>query len=301
LNRFDKRKPPSFMTPEERDYEEAKRRILKAKENKSVELVLSKLSDLTRFPPELAKLISLQSLDLSDCGRLSGDLSPLAALTSLQSLNLSYCLGVRRFAPLESLLPSLKELSLFGCKLEDLPPEVCGESPYQNVLDKVRAHLRGHNEFASTLMIETRTIDDDSLSELRQAYRQKNLTLYLGAGVSLASGLPSWDQLVLTMYYGAISTDWKARWRPYPNYLYAIAEWQLNRGHEPLEITARKIRQCYKNDAEFVEELRSTLYAGFAQEGPGFWQYPNIRQLREGNPTLDGVAELCDQSQREGT
>jgi hypothetical protein len=28
------------MTPEERDYEEAKRRILKAKENKSVELVL---------------------------------------------------------------------------------------------------------------------------------------------------------------------------------------------------------------------------------------------------------------------
>jgi internalin A len=69
----------------------------------------------------LAGLISLQSLDLSWCYGLSGDLSPMANLTSLQSLKLNYCRGVYRFGPLESLLPTLKNLSLLGCELDDLP------------------------------------------------------------------------------------------------------------------------------------------------------------------------------------
>ena len=54
------------MTPEEeRDYQEALRRIKEAEENKSVELDLDGLSNLTRFPPELADLASLQSLQQS--------------------------------------------------------------------------------------------------------------------------------------------------------------------------------------------------------------------------------------------
>jgi len=50
------------------------------------------------------------------------------------------CLGIRWFAPLESLLPTLKELYLADCRLEDLPPEVCGEAYNENVLAEVRAH-----------------------------------------------------------------------------------------------------------------------------------------------------------------
>jgi len=92
------------------------------------------LSDLS----PLAALTSLQSLNLSGCEQLSGDLSPLSGLTSLQYLNLSNCLG--KFAPFESLLPTLQELRLFGCKLDDLPPEIYGERENENVLDKVRAH-----------------------------------------------------------------------------------------------------------------------------------------------------------------
>jgi hypothetical protein len=65
----------------------------------------------------LASLTSLQSLITGHGQLLNGDLSPLAGLTSLQELNLSRCIGVRRFAPLESLLPTLKGLSLFGCRL----------------------------------------------------------------------------------------------------------------------------------------------------------------------------------------
>ena len=94
-----------------------------------------RLSDVS----PLAGFISLQWLDLSGCEQLR-DLSPLAGLTSLQTLGLDRCLGVRRFALLESLLPTLKKLRLFGCKLHDLPPEVCGETHDENVLDKVRAH-----------------------------------------------------------------------------------------------------------------------------------------------------------------
>jgi hypothetical protein len=56
---------------QERDYQEALRRIKEAEDNKSVELDLSGLSYLTQLPPELASLSSLQSLDLSVCYQLS--------------------------------------------------------------------------------------------------------------------------------------------------------------------------------------------------------------------------------------
>jgi internalin A len=100
------------------------------------ELNLSGCKQLSGDLSPLAGLTSLQELNLSECEQFS-DLSPLATLTSLQWLNLDDCRGFRRFTPLESLLPTLKDLCLFGCKLDDLPPEVCG---YENVLDKVRAH-----------------------------------------------------------------------------------------------------------------------------------------------------------------
>jgi hypothetical protein len=61
-------------------------------------------------------------------------------LSLLKWLNRSCCFGIRRFAPLESLLPTLSKLSLFACNFDDLPQEVCGESWDEDVLDKVRAH-----------------------------------------------------------------------------------------------------------------------------------------------------------------
>jgi Leucine-rich repeat (LRR) protein len=99
------------------------RRIREAEKTGAIELNLSGRKDgkdtgletLNRLPPELE------------------------GLTSLQSLDLNRCLGIRRFAPLESLLPRLKELVLSGCQFDDLPHEVCGER-YENVLVKVRAH-----------------------------------------------------------------------------------------------------------------------------------------------------------------
>ena len=134
-----------------------------------------------------------------------------------------------------------------------------------------------------------------SINILRQAYQDRNLTLYLGAGVSIGSGLPSWDALVLAMYFKVMDQQRLGRWRPFPNYLFAIAEWQLQHLQEPLEISARKIRSYFKNDQQaFLSLLRETLYEGFRQRDEGQLLIPSSLDLRQGNPTLKGVAELCD-------
>jgi internalin A len=102
-------------------------------------LILAHCRNLSGDLAPLADLTSLQTLFLIACEQLS-DLSPLAGLSSLKTLRLDECVGVRLFAPLESLLPTFGQLSLFRCGLDDLPPEVCGERQGENVLDKVRAH-----------------------------------------------------------------------------------------------------------------------------------------------------------------
>ena len=84
------------MTPEEA-YQEALRRIREAERTGALELDLSYFS-LNRLTPELARLTSLQSLNLSYCLQLGDNLSPLASLSSLQSLNLAL-LSAQRLIP----------------------------------------------------------------------------------------------------------------------------------------------------------------------------------------------------------
>jgi len=43
---------------------------------------------------------------------------------------------------------------------------------------------------------ELHTINSDALSELHQAWISERLTIIVGAGASISSGLPSWDQLL---------------------------------------------------------------------------------------------------------
>jgi hypothetical protein len=98
------------------------------------------------------------------------------------------------------------------------------------------------------------------------------------------------------MYFAAISEENMRGWRPFSNYLFSIAEWHLKRGHEPLEITARKIRKYYPDQAECLEKLRFTLYEGFIEPGLNSLQAIPHRELRAANPTLDAVARLCASS-----
>ena len=120
-----------------------------------------------------------------------------------------------------------------------------------------------------------------SISALSEAFQRGDPALYLGAGVSVANGLPPWDKLVLAMYFAAISPQEMRGTRPFPNYLFAIAEWHLNRAHEPLDITARRIRKYYEQDEDFFMNLRRTLYAGYANsDGGGGFQSLEQQSLR---------------------
>ena len=144
--------------------------------------------------------------------------------------------------------------------------------------------------------------NEDAIRQLREAYRRNNLTLYLGAGVSVDSRLPTWEKLVLAMFFSTISEEELGGWRPFPNYLFAIAEWYLANGSEPLEITARKLRKYYRktddrDEEGFLKRLHQTLYAGYLDQYSPSPDYLDRSLIRDKNRTLDAVARLCESSQ----
>src|SRR5580765_8251075 len=94
---------------------------------------------------------------------------------------------------------------------------------------------------------------EQSLQRLRSAYGARDLTLYVGAGLSVGNGLPTWERLVLAMYFIAINQDELIGSSIFRNYLFAVAEWHLDLRHEPLEITARKIWNHYEDSNEFMQ------------------------------------------------
>jgi hypothetical protein len=170
---------------------------------------------------------------------------------------------------------------------------------------RLRGSLGFPSEFAqkrepSASNVTNQESEAEAMRELRAAFRAGELALYLGAGVSAANGLPNWNRLVLAMYFAATHGDWKYDWRPFPNYLFAIAEWQLGRSPEPPEITAQKIRQLYENQTEFLEDLHDTLYAGFRIPGSDTFLQPSATDLLRGNTTLKAVVELLRRGQRTG-
>lgn len=87
----------------------------------------------------LATLRQLTYLSLGLCLRIS-DLTPLATLRRLTYLNLDSCIGVRSFDPIRPLLSHLQKLYLAGCYFHDLPRQICGETDFENVINKVRAY-----------------------------------------------------------------------------------------------------------------------------------------------------------------
>jgi hypothetical protein len=139
-------------------------------------------------------------------------------------------------------------------------------------------------------------ISKDYLPVLKKAFEHGNLTLYLGAGVSKPSGLPSWEELVQTLYFSTLEDESFIRdIRPYPNYLFALAEWVLKQKNEPLDIVIRKIKQWYEGK-DFMRMMCNTLYAGFGRETYGV----NLQGLPEficnNNKTLNAIIDCCCKS-----
>ena len=130
------------------------------------------------------------------------------------------------------------------------------------------------------------------LAPIAKAFERGRLTLYLGAGASVPSGLPTWQRLVWAMYFDMLRENNEG---VYSNYLHAVAEWMLQKSPDPLEITAQKIRRRYGDeDAAFRESLRRQLYNGFCAGDRYF--APERSKLRRGNGTLRAIARLVERS-----
>jgi SIR2-like domain len=139
---------------------------------------------------------------------------------------------------------------------------------------------------------------NEPLARLRNAFAAGRLTLYVGAGLSLASGLPSWNTLIATLYYSAVMADWIQPWKPYPNYLFALAEWLLKQSGEAPEVVAGKVASYYEqptngeSNSRFEQDFLRILYSPWEQAG--IIQTPPSAALRNGNGLLDAVANLCE-------
>jgi len=132
---------------------------------------------------------------------------------------------------------------------------------------------------------------------LQKAFQQGRISLYLGAGVSKASGLPSWEEFVQALYFSTLNDEsYIHEIRPYPNYLFALAEWVLKQKNEPLDIVIRKIKQWYEGK-DFIGMMSKTLYAGLNKENFGDSVDPYLLdELLSQNTTLNAVVECCKRS-----
>jgi hypothetical protein len=133
----------------------------------------------------------------------------------------------------------------------------------------------------------------EPLEALQRDFQRGRLTLYLGAGVSRDSGLPSWSTLIASLYYAAVDADWSPRWLAYPNYLYALGEWLLKKSGEPPEVIAGRIDTYFEQRSEFAKKLEEALYLPWRQTYRS-GQTPPPAKLRSGNLLLKAVAELCE-------
>ncbi len=135
-------------------------------------------------------------------------------------------------------------------------------------------------------------LSNNARKALCEAFHNQNLSLYLGAGVSAGSQLPTWEKLVVSMYFAIVTEQKMAGWRPFPNYLFAISEWFLGKLREPLEVTARKTRGLYRDDAEGEKQFRAAVQQALYGIDPTN-EALSVPQT-DANHTLSAVAELCD-------
>lgn len=136
--------------------------------------------------------------------------------------------------------------------------------------------------------------------KLRHSFSNKNITLYLGAGTSIGSGLPNWEKLVLSMYFSTVSQQKMDNMRPYANYLYSISEWYLKSNPEPLEITARKLRTHLKTnhdlEQDFITSLHENLYMNLIDEEGRPKSSITAEFLSTKNSSLSSISKLCKKS-----
>jgi hypothetical protein len=128
---------------------------------------------------------------------------------------------------------------------------------------------------------------------LRDAFKQRRLTLFVGAGVSMASGLPGWRGLLTNVFVNSARGGLPDLTMDLIDA--AIAEWFFKQGDAPLEILGRKIRASFgRQTSNMLDNLRRFLYFGTDLDWIQHRTLDAIRRdvLRQ-NPTLKAIVTLC--------
>jgi hypothetical protein len=109
-------------------------------------------------------------------------------------------------------------------------------------------------------------INPSDLKGLQTAWQDKRLVIFLGAGVSLPYGLPSWRNLVLDLLFEQVAHT-RALGTLWPHYRRALAEWMMDYfDYNPL-VLGRMIERDIRKHPErnrnrsFMEQLQARLYA----------------------------------------
>jgi len=154
---------------------------------------------------------------------------------------------------------------------------------------------RKQHSFKNEVLAMIAGMQAGTVRELRRAFDEGRLSLFLGAGCSVASGLPTWDRLVTQLYVNGIARKLGRHLRV-PGLVPAVGRWAFGRQIVPLEVAARGLRRYYESDATFVEMVRIMLYG---MSGLQQWSRPrsaDVRKLLRKNRTLHAIAGLCRQS-----
>lgn len=117
-----------------------------------------------------------------------------------------------------------------------------------------------------TVRVEGARVNAGALRDLRAAFRRRELVLFLGAGVSIPYGVPSWRDLVLELVFDQAAGT--RRLGPMgPHYRRAVASWMTDYfAYDPL-VLARMVEKALDRrtrrgrQADFGERLREHLYA----------------------------------------
>lgn len=102
------------------------------------------------------------------------------------------------------------------------------------------------------------------LAQLKYAWRYKELVIFLGAGMSLPYGIPSWRDLVFQLLLDADS-EYKYFW---PEYRLALADWMRKHFEFDLLALSRVVKTMIKERKkkpteqalQFAQEVRKRLY-----------------------------------------
>lgn len=126
------------------------------------------------------------------------------------------------------------------------------------------------------------------LRNLKKAWDERRLVLFLGAGVSIPHGVPNWNDLVLQLLLEETGTV-----RDYPaHYRSALGEWMS----EQFEFTPVALSREFKN--RLLERKGAALLQEKYLNRISRALYP--KQLTQPQPTHDSLAAIADLIERSG-